>query len=98
MLSKLQNKWGIESKSRFWLIMFIFAAAGSSTLFVRRPVFAWLGITGHTHWYIVIPAYILTITPSYFIIILLYAAILGQFRFFWKFQMKMFRRFKRTKN
>ncbi|OYT11366.1 MAG: prolipoprotein diacylglyceryl transferase [Bacteroidetes bacterium 4572_114] len=98
MFKKLKNKWGITNNFQFWLIFFIFAIAGSSTLFVKRPVFNLLGIDSTTSLWIVIPVYLITITPSYFIILLFYGTILGQFKFFWEFEKKMFRRFGGKKN
>ncbi len=94
MFKKLKHKWGITSNFQFWLIFFIFAITGSSTLFVKRPVFAFLGIDSTTSLWIVVPVYLVTITPSYFIILLFYGTILGQFKFFWEFEKKMFKRFK----
>lgn len=93
MIKKLKNKWGITSNFQFWLIFIIFAIAGSSTLFVKRPVFDFLGIDSSTSLWIVIPVYIVTITPAYFIILLFYGTIFGQFKFFWEFEKKMLRRF-----
>ncbi|MCD4731880.1 MAG: hypothetical protein K8R74_14835 [Bacteroidales bacterium] len=93
----MKNKWGITSNFQFWLIFIIFAIAGSSTLFVKRPVFALLGIDSSTYLWIVIPVYLVTITPAYFIILLFYGTILGQFKFFWEFEKKMFKRFGRKK-
>jgi len=97
MFEKLKNKWEIKSNFQFWLIMFIFSIAGSSTLFVKRPVFELLGFDNTTSWWIIVPAYILTVTPAYFAILLTYGAIFGQFRFFWEFEKKMFSRFNRKK-
>ncbi len=93
MIRKLKNKWGIKSNFQFWLIFIIFAIAGSSTLFVKRPVFDLLGIDSSSSLWIVIPVYLVTITPSYFIILLFYGTIFGQFKFFWEFEKKMFRTF-----
>jgi len=98
MFTKLKNKWGVKSNFQFWLIFVIFAIAGSSTLFVKRPVFDLLGIDSTTSWWIVVPVYLITITPAYFVILLLYGTILGQFKFFWEFEKKMFGRFSKRKN
>lgn len=98
MFKKLKNKWGITSNFQFWLIFVIFAIAGSSTLFVKRPVFDLLGIDSETPWWIVVPVYIITITPAYFAILLFYGTIFGQFKFFWEFEKKMFSRFGGKKN
>ncbi len=75
--------------------MFIFPIAGSSTLFVKRPVFELLGIDDSTSWWIIVPVYILIVTPSYFVILLTYGTIFGQFRFFWEFEKKMFSRIRK---
>jgi hypothetical protein len=98
MLEKLKNKWGIKSNLQFWLIFFIFAIAGSSTLFVKQPVFNLLGIDSNTSWWIIVPVYIIAITPAYFVILLFYGTIFGQFKFFWEFEKKMFGHFGRKKN
>ena len=98
MIRKLKNKWGIKSNFQFWLIFIIFAIAGSSTLFVKRPVFDLLGIDSSTSLWIVIPVYLITITPAYFIILLFYGTIFGQFKFFWEFEKKMFRQFSGKRN
>ena len=97
MFEKLKNKWGITNNFQFWLIFFIFAITGSSTLFVKRPVFVLLGIDSATSLWVVIPVYLITITPAYFIILMFYGTIFGQFKFFWEFEKKMFRRFRRKK-
>ena len=98
MIKKLKNKWGITSNFQFWLIFIIFAITGSSTLFVKRPVFDLLGIDSSTSLWIVIPVYLITITPAYFIILLFYGTIFGQFKFFWEFEKKMFRTFSGKRN
>lgn len=97
MFNKLKSKWAVKSNFQFWLIFFIFAITGSSTLFVKRPVFDFLGFDPSTSWWIVIPVYLLTITPAYFVILLFYGTIFGQFKFFWEFEKKMFRSFNRKK-
>ncbi|RLC25279.1 MAG: diacylglyceryl transferase [Deltaproteobacteria bacterium] len=98
MFKKLKDKWGLKSNFQFWLIFVIFAISGSSTLFVKQPVFDFLGIDSTTSWWIVVPVYLLTITPSYFVILLFYGTIFGQFKFFWEFEKKMFSRFSGKKN
>lgn len=91
MIKYLKNKWGITSNFQFWLIFFIFAITGSSTLFVKQPVFNFLGIDSSDSWWLVVPVYIITITPAYIILLLFYGTIFGQFKFFWEFVKKMFK-------
>ncbi len=98
LLQKLKNKWEIESNWKFLLINMIFAITGSLTLFVRKPVFHLLGISAETPFILKFLAYITTVTPSYFVILLILGTLLGQFRFFWNFEKRMFSRFKRRKS
>jgi ferrochelatase len=97
MFEKLKTKWEIKSNAQFWLIIFIFAIAGSSTLFVKRPAFELLGIQSSTPRWLVVPLYIIVVMPAYFVILLTYGTIFGQFRFFWEFEKRMFSSFGRKK-
>ena len=81
----LKQKWGIESNFQFWLIFTIFGISGTSTLFVKEPIFALLGMDEHTSFWIKFLVYILTITPAYFTLLLFYGTLLGQFKFFSRF-------------
>ena len=93
MFKKLKKKWGIESNFQFWLIFGIFAISGSSSLFVKIPLYALLGITEHTDTWIKVVVYLVAITPAYFAILLFYGFIFGQFSFFWNFFKKFVGRF-----
>lgn len=93
MFRKLKNKWGIKSNFQFWLIFCIFGITGTSMLFIKPPIFQLLGIDSSQHVLVYILLYILIITPAYFIVLLIIGSLLGQFRFFWEFEKKMFSRF-----
>jgi len=97
ILKKWKEKWGIESNWQFALINIIFAVTGSTTLFIRRPIFHFLGITTDTTFVLKVIAYLLTVTPSFFVMLLAIGTICGQFKFFWNFEKKVVRRFKRKK-
>lgn len=88
----LKEKWRIESNFQFWLIFSIFGLSGTSTLFIKTPVYSLLGITDATETLIKIVIYLVAITPAYFILLLVYGTILGQFRFFKNFTLSFFRR------
>jgi hypothetical protein len=90
---KTKEKWGIESNFQFWLIIFIFSLSGTSTLFIKAPLYILLGITEATPLWIRIAVYLLAITPAYFIILSIYAFVFGQFRFFSRFIKKFFLHF-----
>ena len=90
MIKFLKKRWGIESNANFWLIFSIFGITGTSMLFLKPSVFDYLGIDHSisTIWYVIL--YILTVTPMYFAVLLVFGFIFGQFRFFWEFEKKMF--------
>ncbi len=88
----LKQKWGIESNFQFWLIFSIFGISGTSTLFIKEPIFSFFGLDGETSFWIKFLVYILTITPAYFVLLMLYGTIFGQFRFFSRFTMDFFMR------
>jgi hypothetical protein len=98
MFEKLKNKWEIKSNFQFWLVFSIFGVTGTSMLFLKPPIFAYLGIDNSIHSLLYVLLYILIITPIYFIVLLIIGSIFGQFRFFWEFVKKMFSRFGRKKN
>jgi len=92
MIEKLKNKWQIESNTQFWVIILVFALTGSATVFVRKPVFALLGIDAQTPFWLKTIVYLLTVLPAYQLLLILIGSIFGQFQFFWEFEKKMLRR------
>jgi hypothetical protein len=81
----LKQKWGIENNFQFWLIFTIFAISGTSTLFVKEPIFILFGIDELTPFWIKFLVYIITIIPAYFAILFIYGTLLGQYGFFSRF-------------
>lgn len=94
MLKKLKARWNITSNVQLVLILLVFSITGSATLYVRRFIFDWIGITGDTSLWLRIPLYILIIFPIYQVLFLIFGALLGQFRFAWEFEKKMLSRFR----
>jgi hypothetical protein len=94
MFEKLKRKWNIKSNFQLLLILIIFSVTGSASLYVRKFVFSWLEISPDTNLWIKVPLYILIVFPSYQILLLVIGGLLGQFRFAWEFEKKMFSRFK----
>lgn len=92
MLKKLKKRWKIKSNFQLALIFLIFSITGSASLYVRRAVFVWIGITTDTSLFIKIPLYILIIFPSYQILFLIIGTLFGQFRFAWEFEKRIFSR------
>ena len=93
MIRYLKNKWDIQSPLQFSVILLVFSVTGTSSLFVKKPAFRLLQIEEATEWWIVAPLYILIVLPSYFLLLLFWGWVFGQYRFFWNFEKKMFSRF-----
>jgi hypothetical protein len=87
---RLQRRWGVNA-SRAVIILVVFALTGFTVMFLKRPVVAWAAGDGEQPLLFSILYYVL-ILPVYNLFLLLYGALLGQFRFFWEFEKKFFRR------
>ncbi len=79
----LKQKWGIKSNWDFFLINCVFSLAGIAVVFVRKPIFHFLGINGSTPLWVKILVYIPILIPAYQINLLVFGFLLGQFSFFW---------------
>jgi len=86
MLQRFKEKWNIKSNLQLAVIFFVFSITGSAALMVRKFVFHLLGIQHDTTLFLKIPLYILTIVPSYQILLFVIGTLVGQFRFFYAFQ------------
>jgi peptide-methionine (S)-S-oxide reductase len=92
MVNLLKKRWNIDSNIQFILILIVFSLTGMATLWVRKAIWPLLGLAPDTSFFIKVPLYILIIFPVYQILQLIIAFVFGQFRFFWEFEKKMFRR------
>lgn len=89
ILEKLKTRWGIESNWQIFIILVVFSLTGFTALFARRFIFPILGVeTADPFWYKSV-IWLITIFPVYNILLLVYAAVFGQFKFFWGFFKKM---------
>ena len=89
-MNRLKEKWGIKSNLQILLILLAFTLAGSSVVVLKNWYFSWLNFTEQTSAWIKIPAYLIFIFPAYQALLLAYGTILGQFRFFWTKEKKLF--------
>ena len=87
-IEKLKNKWGIKSTVDIVLILVVFSLAGSSIVFVRKPVFNLLDIND-SHFALKTIVYLLVVFPCYQAFLLIYGTLLGQFKFFWDKEKKL---------
>lgn len=95
--AKLMHKWGIRTELRFWIIMAVFSLAGSSTVWIRKPVFAMMGVGPETNFLLKFLLWLAVIFPSYQIMLMFWGTLLGQFHFVWWFEKKMLRRMRLIK-
>ncbi len=72
--------------------MLVFSIAGTTTVLVRRPIFDFLGITGDTNTLVWFLMWLAVIFPTYQVLLMFWGTVFGQFRFFWAFEQKMWRR------
>lgn len=89
-MQRLALRWGVEP-GRVVIILLVFACTGFTVLFLKRPVQAYFTGGSDPSWVFSLIYYIL-ILPIYNVLLLIYGALFGQFRFFWAFEKRFFAR------
>ncbi len=89
-MQRLSDRWGV-SPGRVLVILLVFACTGFTVLFLKRPIVAYFSGDGEQPLLFAVLYYIL-ILPVYNVILLIYGALFGQFRFFWEFEKRFFGR------
>ncbi len=89
-LYKLQQRWGVNSIAQVLIILLVFALTGFSAMYIKRPIYALLGIDERTPVWLRIFVWFITVLPAYQVLLLMYGFLLGQFTFFWNFEKRMF--------
>lgn len=90
ILDRLQQKWQLNSLGQVLVVLLVFAATGTTILFLKRPIVAYFTGDGGNTWFTV--AYYILILPIYNVFLLFYGFLFGQFSFFWEFEKKTWRR------
>lgn len=90
-VSKLQKRWNLGSGWQVLVVLLVFACTGFTVLFLKRPLFRWIQTDPEYNTLFSVLYYVF-ILPVYNVILLFYGFIFGQFRFFWEFEKRMFRR------
>ena len=90
---KLENKWVTEYRWEMIRIFIVFAITGSTSAYIGRPIIKFLGITKENlnpfvYWIL----YIIIGLIFYQLLLVFFGWAFGQFKFFWEFEKKMFRR------
>lgn len=94
-LDKLKTRWKVESTFRIIMILIVFSCTGFTVLFLKRPLFDYLGYEGRNLPLYVSVIYYILILPIYMGFLLFYGFIFGQYSFFLAFVKKSFARFKK---
>ncbi|MBL7952335.1 MAG: diacylglyceryl transferase [Flavobacteriales bacterium] len=89
-MQRLSARWGVRP-ARVLIILLVFACTGFTVLFLKRPVVAYFVGDGEQPALFTVLYYVL-ILPVYNVFLLIYGALFGQFRFFWEFEKRFFRR------
>ena len=94
-MNKLKHRWNITSNWQLIIIFVVFAITGSSAAYLSKPITNYIGLTKESFsLWIYWPIRILILFPIYQIMLVLFGAIFGQFKFFWEFEKKMLDRMK----
>jgi hypothetical protein len=86
-IDKLKKRWGVRSVWDVMVILVVFACTGFSIVYIKHL----FGINAETQMGLRI-AFYLFVLFLYQIILLIYGALFGKFRFFWEFEKRMFKR------
>ena len=93
-IQKLQARWGV-SAMQVVIILIVFACTGFTVMFLKKPIVAFF--TGGEQSLVFTIAYYILILPIYNLFLLIYGFIFGQFKFFWEFEKRFFKRMFRIK-
>ena len=98
---RLKDRYNITSDWHAAFVLFIFAIAGSSILFVKDPIFEFIGYSRINNGILKVVVYIVVILPVYYVSLFCWSNLLGQGRIFNPMIKKMImgygRMFKRRK-
>lgn len=86
-MARLGARWGV-GPGRVLLILLVFACTGFTVMFLKKPIVAFFAGEGEQPVLFTVLYYIL-ILPVYNVILLIYGALFGQFKFFWEFEKRM---------
>lgn len=90
-IERLQQKWGVTSVWSVIAILLTFTFSGSTVVWLRKGLFSLLNYDGSTPFWLKTITYLVFIFPTYQALLLIYGFILGQFRFFWEKEKKLFK-------
>ena len=89
-IGKLERKWNVNTVQVI-IILIVFACTGFTIMFLKNPILDLIMPQEDRSWVFTL-LYYLFILPVYNVILLIYGFIFGQFKFFWEFEKRMFKR------
>jgi hypothetical protein len=97
-MKRLKEKWKITSNVQFVIILVVFAITGSLSSKIAKPFCAFIGLDfSELNPVLAWILRLIIILPIYQILLIIIGSLFGQFRFFWEFEKKIFRRIMRKK-
>ncbi|MDX1627759.1 MAG: DUF6787 family protein [Fulvivirga sp.] len=89
-VERLKAKWNVNT-FQVVIILIVFACTGFTVMFLKEPILDLLVDEEDRSWVFTVLYYLL-ILPIYNVVLLIYGFIFGQFKFFWNFEKRMFKR------
>jgi hypothetical protein len=91
-LKRLKEKWGLKNLWQVVIILIVFSCTGFSILFVERWILDLIGVPKDLSIWLRILFFVIITLPVYQVLLLIYGFIFGQFKFFWEFEKRFFKR------
>ena len=98
MLQKIIDKFHAKSFKHLIIIFLVFALSGSASLLMSSSILTILNLKELINFY---PLYLLVriilLIPIYQLVLIIIATLFGEFRYFWNFEKKFFKRLRLIK-
>ena len=98
MLQKILNKFHAKSFKHLIIIFLVFALSGSASLLMSSSILTAINLKELINFY---PLYLLVriilLIPIYQLVLIIIATLFGEFRYFWNFEKKFFKRLRLIK-
>ena len=89
-LENLKKRWEVKSFKDVVVILAVFTCTGFTSLFIKKPLFALLGIKKLEPQWLNIIVYVISVLIFYNILLLIFGFLFGKFRFFLDFEKRFF--------
>ena len=98
MLQKIIDKFYAKSFKHLIIIFLVFALSGSASLLMSSSILTAINLKELINFY---PLYLLVriilLIPIYQLVLIIIATVFGEFRYFWNFEKKFFKRLRLIK-